>query len=258
MVTNWAEYKRKLRSVLRPRKNARQDCNCCWTCRRGGWLPFAARQDDRRLSGSQIGAVDVRFGSEGVDRAGGLRSFGQRTVARRSNSANGRLDASGVPVERLAMSASLRKRTAGGLVVYLATEAAASVVLRLQAYQRHHQVHVPGFVIVKSPINLFDGQADTTAVLALIDRLERDLGGKVSRANSICSALTGLSPAPWSSPFSASLTQLPSVAFGMPSTRAVTDASCPAFTSLTASSLNSSVYLALCFVPSFLLIACSP
>jgi hypothetical protein len=74
----------------------------------------------------------------------------------------------------------LGKRTAGGLVVYLATEAAASVVLRLQAYQRHHQVRVPGFVIVKSPINLFDGEADTTAVLALVERIERDLGGKVS------------------------------------------------------------------------------
>jgi hypothetical protein len=74
----------------------------------------------------------------------------------------------------------LGKRTAGGLVVYLATEAAASVVLRLQAYQRHHGVRVPGFVIVKSPINLFDGQADTTAVLALVGRLEKELGGKVS------------------------------------------------------------------------------
>jgi hypothetical protein len=74
----------------------------------------------------------------------------------------------------------LGKRTASGLVAYLATEAAASVVLRLQAYQRHHQVRVPGFVIVKSPINLFDGSADTTAVIALIERVERDLGGKVS------------------------------------------------------------------------------
>jgi hypothetical protein len=74
----------------------------------------------------------------------------------------------------------LGKRTAGGLVVYLATEAAASVVLRLQAYQRHHQVRVPGFIIVKSPINLFDGEADTTAVLALVDRIERDLGSKVA------------------------------------------------------------------------------
>lgn len=74
----------------------------------------------------------------------------------------------------------LGKRTAGGLVVYLATEAAASVVLRLQAYQRHHGARVPGFVIVKSPINLFDGDADTGAVLALIVQLEERLGGKVS------------------------------------------------------------------------------
>jgi hypothetical protein len=74
----------------------------------------------------------------------------------------------------------LGRRTVGGLVMYLATEAAASVVLRLQAYQRHHQGRVPGFIIVKSPINLFDGQADTTAVLALVERVQRDLGGKVS------------------------------------------------------------------------------
>ncbi len=72
------------------------------------------------------------------------------------------------------------KRTVKGITVYLATEAAASVVLRLQAYQRHHQVRVPGFIVVKSPINLFDGQADTTAVLALVERVEKDLGGKVS------------------------------------------------------------------------------
>lgn len=65
-----------------------------------------------------------------------------------------------------------------GLVVYLATEAAASVQLRLRAYQRHHKQQVPGFVIVQSPINLFDGTADTTAVIALIEELEREHGAK--------------------------------------------------------------------------------
>ena len=65
-----------------------------------------------------------------------------------------------------------------GLVVYLATEAAASVELRLKAYQRRHGLKVPGFVIVRSPINLFDGDADTTAVIALVTALEQEHGEK--------------------------------------------------------------------------------
>lgn len=73
-----------------------------------------------------------------------------------------------------------QRNTAGGLVVYLATEAAQSVRMRLKAYQRHHGVKVPGFVIVQSPINLFDGDADLTAVLALITDVEAELGEKVS------------------------------------------------------------------------------
>ena len=79
-----------------------------------------------------------------------------------------------------------------------------------------------------------------------------------SLASSICSALTGRSPAPCSEPLSASLTQLLRVCLGTPSTRAVTDASCPALTSLTASSLNSAVYRARRFDPPFLLIFRSP
>ena len=65
------------------------------------------------------------------------------------------------------------------MVVYLATEAAASVEMRLRAYQRHHGVRVPGFVIVQSPINLFDGNADTSAVISLVERLESEHGEKV-------------------------------------------------------------------------------
>ena len=72
----------------------------------------------------------------------------------------------------------LGRPAAGGMVLYLATEAAASVRLRLRAYQRHHGVRVPGFVIVQSPINLFDGSADTAALIALVDEIEKKLGGK--------------------------------------------------------------------------------
>ena len=64
------------------------------------------------------------------------------------------------------------------------------------------------------------------------------------RASSICSALTGLSPAPVSWPLALSLTQLSRLALGMPNTLTVTDTACPPLTSLTASILNASVYLA--------------
>lgn len=84
------------------------------------------------------------------------------------------------------LAASICRRTdwmnrpvAGGLVVYLATESPASVRMRLRAYRRHFGAGVPGFFVVESPINLFDGKADTTAVLALIDQLEREHGEKV-------------------------------------------------------------------------------
>jgi len=48
------------------------------------------------------------------------------------------------------------------------------------------------------------------------------------------------------------------ITLSMPNTRAVTDASCPAFTSRTASSLNSSVKRARCVAPPFLVITHSP
>lgn len=73
----------------------------------------------------------------------------------------------------------LGRPTDSGLVVYLATESPTSVEMRLRAYQRHHELRVPGFVIVRSPINLFDGKADTTAVISLVDALETEHGVKV-------------------------------------------------------------------------------
>lgn len=70
----------------------------------------------------------------------------------------------------------LGNRTAGGVVVYLATEAVESVRMRLRGWQRQHGQHLDRFVIVKSPVNLFDGRADTDAVIALVDRIGRQLG----------------------------------------------------------------------------------
>lgn len=65
-----------------------------------------------------------------------------------------------------------------GMVVYLATEAPASVRKRLQAYQHHHGCRVPDFFVVKSPLNLFDTEADATAVIKLVKQLESDHGAK--------------------------------------------------------------------------------
>ena len=68
------------------------------------------------------------------------------------------------------------RRTEPGMVVYLAAESPASVRSRLQAYQRHHGVRVPNFAIVQSPIDLFDGDADTDAVIQLVRQLEAQRG----------------------------------------------------------------------------------
>ncbi|MFT3820464.1 MAG: AAA family ATPase [Rubrivivax sp.] len=73
----------------------------------------------------------------------------------------------------------LGHRTAGGIVVYLATEAAESVLLRLRAWRRRFGIRLPQFVIVRSPVNLFDGDGDTMAAIALIATVDQQLQGKV-------------------------------------------------------------------------------
>ena len=70
------------------------------------------------------------------------------------------------------------RNTEPGLVVYLAAESPASVRGRLQAYQKHHGVRVPNFAIVQSPIDLFDGEADTDAVIDLVRQIENERGQK--------------------------------------------------------------------------------
>ena len=71
------------------------------------------------------------------------------------------------------------RNTEPGFVLYLAAESPASVRGRLQAYQKHHRVRVPNFAIVQSPIDLFDGDADTEALIAVVRQLERQRGQKV-------------------------------------------------------------------------------
>ena len=71
------------------------------------------------------------------------------------------------------------RNTEPGLVVYLAAESPASVRGRLQAYQKHHGVKVPNLAIVQSPIDLFDGDADTNKVIKLVRMLEAKSGQPV-------------------------------------------------------------------------------
>lgn len=71
------------------------------------------------------------------------------------------------------------RMTEPGLVVYLAAESPASVRTRLQAYQKHHGVRVPNFAIVQSPIDLFDGDADTDKVIELVRMIGAQRGQPV-------------------------------------------------------------------------------
>lgn len=65
------------------------------------------------------------------------------------------------------------RKTEQGMVIYLAAENPQSVMRRLQAYMKHHNVEVPNFAIVKSPIDLFNGEADTSKVIHLVKSLEK-------------------------------------------------------------------------------------
>ena len=68
------------------------------------------------------------------------------------------------------------RRTEPGLVIYLAAESPSSVRARLQAYQKHYGVRVPNFAIVQSPIDLFEDEADTDAIIALVRQIEAQRG----------------------------------------------------------------------------------
>lgn len=70
-------------------------------------------------------------------------------------------------------------RTEPGLVIYLAAESPASACSRLQAYQKHHGIKVPNFAIVRSPIDLFDGDADTDLLILTIRQIEAERGQRV-------------------------------------------------------------------------------
>lgn len=70
------------------------------------------------------------------------------------------------------------RHTEPGMVIYLASEAPASIRMRLLAYQQHHAVSIDNLAIVQSPINLHDTDADTDALIDLIGELEATHGKK--------------------------------------------------------------------------------
>lgn len=73
----------------------------------------------------------------------------------------------------------LGRPTVAGLVLILATEAERSVRRRAMAWTKRHGIALPHVVIVKSPVNLFDGNADVAAVLAVVETVEARTGRKV-------------------------------------------------------------------------------
>jgi hypothetical protein len=65
------------------------------------------------------------------------------------------------------------------MVLYLATEAAGSVVRRLKAYKKHHNISSLDVVVVKSPINFFEGADDTKKITDLVKNLEQEHNKKI-------------------------------------------------------------------------------
>jgi hypothetical protein len=72
----------------------------------------------------------------------------------------------------------MNRNTEAGLVIYLAAESPSSIKMRLQAYQKYHKVRVPNFAIVLNPIDFFNSNDDTEAVIHLIRELEKKLNLK--------------------------------------------------------------------------------
>jgi hypothetical protein len=72
-----------------------------------------------------------------------------------------------------------RRNVAGGVVVYLASEAPGSVRMRVKAHRCRFGRKLSRLAVVKSPINLFQANADVNAVVALVRELESLFGDKV-------------------------------------------------------------------------------
>jgi RecA/RadA recombinase len=135
----------------------------------GADIPVGTRRLDF-YSAAAIGTADETFDDEIVE--GVIGEASMAVIYGDSNSGKTFLALDiAAAVERGAQW--LGRRTKPGLVLYLATESPGSVRMRLKAYKRRHGVDLAGVVIVRSPVNLFDGAADVTAVAELVRDLER-------------------------------------------------------------------------------------
>jgi len=125
---------------------------------------------------ANIGTEDERFEDEMVERV--LMRDGMSVIYGDSNSGKTFL-----AVHLAACVARgdrfLGRRTEPGMVLYLATEAAGSVVRRLKAYKKHHKINALDVVVVKSPINFFDGADDTRKITDLVKQLEQEHNKKI-------------------------------------------------------------------------------
>jgi putative DNA primase/helicase len=64
------------------------------------------------------------------------------------------------------------RKTEPGLVIYLAAESPASILRRLQAYQNHHRIRLPNFVVIPNPIDLFSSERDTHRIIQCVKEIE--------------------------------------------------------------------------------------
>lgn len=72
------------------------------------------------------------------------------------------------------------KKTEQNIALYLATESANSVLTRINAYQKFHQVKLENLYVVTVPLNFFRSDDDIVKVVELIKRIEEERGMKVA------------------------------------------------------------------------------
>lgn len=66
----------------------------------------------------------------------------------------------------------MERKTEQGLVAYMATESANSVLTRLKAYQEYHKVLLENVYVFTRPVNFFKDSADVMAVVEMMKKIE--------------------------------------------------------------------------------------
>jgi len=73
------------------------------------------------------------------------------------------------------------RKTDPGLVIYLATEAPASIRSRMQAIKKYHNCNLENLAMVPVPINFYTGDQDAYDVIELVRSIEQMKGGQSVR-----------------------------------------------------------------------------